>query len=486
MNDTALTKEQKNKLLEEYSVWQEDAQGNVKLISGNLGELIYNEFGYNFLTTFDTDEIYYYAGGHFKKNGEKIIRELTEQFLGCATKEYHKNEVVGYIRDKNHQLRDIFGADLNLLNLKNGVYNLKTRKFTKHKPEYHFLDEMPVNYNPKVKMKVGLKFFKDVVAETDIPLLQEIFGYCLYRSYFIQKAFMFIGDGRNGKSTVLTLLKTMLGNENVSGVALQDLDNSRFATASLYHKMANIYPDITDKSLHRTGKFKMLTGGDMISAEVKFKDYFNYINYAKLIFSCNKLPEAKDDSSAFFRRWIIINFPYAFEGANCDKKILEKLTTDKELSGLLNWSLTGLRRLLKNADFTNTVSTDEMRETYQRLASPIAAFVMDCVEIKHDCFVTKDDFFAAFCDYCRVKRLPPVAKNIFSMKIQEYVKVNDYRATISGNRVYSWLGIGLSGTSGMSGYNHILISQVGEGYSNIKIEKYIDNSDMMDTTGGEQ
>ena len=69
---------------------------------------------------------------------------------------------------------------------------------------------------------------------------------------------------------------------------------------------------------------------------IKFKNYFNYVNYAKLIFSCNKLPEAKDDTSAFFRRWILINFPYTFEGVNCDKKILEKLTTEKELSIYVN------------------------------------------------------------------------------------------------------------------------------------------------------
>lgn len=480
-----LTDEQKQDLMDKYTVWEEkyDSKGNPlknTIILPNLAELIYHELGYHFLTTYDNEEIYSYNGGYFESNGSQVIKDMVEQFLGDYTKEHYKNEIVGYIRDKNYKKRKIFETNIDLLNLKNGVYNLKTRKFTEHKPDYYFLNEIPVEYKPKTKMKIGKKFFKDVVAAADIPLLQEIFGYCLYRSYFIQKAFMFIGDGRNGKSTVLSLLKTMLGKENVSGVALQDLDNSRFATASLYNKMANIYPDITDKALHRTGKFKMLTGGDNISAEIKFKDYFNYVNYAKLIFSCNKLPEAKDDTSAYFRRWILINFPYTFEGENCDKKILDKLTTDKELSGLLNWSLTGLRRLLKIGDFTNTISTDEMRETYQRLASPIAAFVMDWVEIKHDCYITKDDLFTAFCEYCRINRLPPVAKNTFSMKLHEYAQVNDYRASVSGNRVYSWLGIALSEMSKMSMYNHTLNTYDSDFHA-LKKGNNLDNLDTLDT-----
>lgn len=475
-----LTDERKKDLLQDYTVWMEDDKGNSKLNLPNLGELIFNELDYYFLTTIDNEQIYCYNGGYYEPTGEQIIKDCVEQFLEDQTKEHYKKEVIGYIRDKNYQKRELFESNIDLINLKNGVYNLKTRKFTDHKPENYFLNEIPVDYNPKVKMKIGLKFFKDVVAENDVPLLQEIFGYCLYRSYFIQKAFMFIGDGRNGKSTVLSLLKTMLGTRNVSGVALQDLDISRFATASLYHKMANIYPDITDKALNKTGKFKMLTGGDMISAEIKFRDHFNFVNYAKLIFSCNKLPEAKDDSSAYFRRWILINFPYTFEGANCDKKILEKLTTEKELSGLLNWSLKGLRRLLKNGDFTNTISTDEMRDTYQRLASPIAAFVMDWVEIKHDGYIKKDDFFDAFCEYCRINRLPVIAKNVFSMKIHEYVKVSDYRPKIGSNRVHCWMGIGLSDVSKMSKYNLILNACEEESYDN-KIGKHPDNLDTHDT-----
>ena len=57
--------------------------------------------------------------------------------------------------------------------------------------------------------------------------------------------------------------------------------------------------------------FKMLTGNDTVSGEHKFKDRFDFRSYAKLIFSCNKIPETKDKSIAYFRRWIIINFTHS-------------------------------------------------------------------------------------------------------------------------------------------------------------------------------
>jgi len=65
-----ITDEQKQKLLQDYSVWEEDDKGNVKLILPNLGELIYNAFDYNFLTTKDNEEIYCYNGGYYEPKGE--------------------------------------------------------------------------------------------------------------------------------------------------------------------------------------------------------------------------------------------------------------------------------------------------------------------------------------------------------------------------------------------------------------------------------
>ncbi len=443
---------QKRQLLNEYNVWEEsfNSKGTLvarRLIIPNLGELIYSGLSQRFITIIDNGEIYRYNGGYYESDGEMVIRKLTQDFLDQETRETYKNETVGYIKDKNYQKREIFSSNPMLVNLKNGVYNLETGEFTDHSPDYFFLNELPVIYNKDAKIDKIKEFLYQVVKDEDVPLLQEVFGYCLYRKYSIQKAVMFLGEGANGKSTVLSLLTKLLGKENISSISLQELAESQFACCNLYGKLANIYPDVTDKALYQTGIFKMVTGGDLLTADRKYRDPFNFVNYAKLIFSANRLPETKDDTDAYFRRWVFINFPNRFEGAACDPNLLEKLTTDEEMSGLLNFALEGLKRLLENNAFTNTPTTDDMRESYKRLASPIAAFVMDCVEIGAEGYVLKDDLYNAFIGYCAQNNLPGMAKNAFSMRLHEHVRVNDYRPTIAGKRANAWQGIVLGETT---------------------------------------
>ena len=91
----------------------------------------------------------------------------------------------------------------------------------------------------------------------------------------------------------------------------------------------------------------MLTGGDPIPAEEKFKTPFWFINSAKLLFSANEIPKTPDESDAFFARPIIINFPNQYLGRKADPYLLRKLTTKAELSGLLKIVLRRLPRVLE-------------------------------------------------------------------------------------------------------------------------------------------
>ncbi len=103
--------------------------------------------------------------------------------------------------------------------------------------------------------------------------------------------------------------------------------------------------------------------------EEKFKNPVYFENYAKLIFSANELPYTDDTSDVFFRRWIILDFPYQFvdvpdiENENerqKDPTIDEQLHTQQELSGVLNWALGGLDHLLKQNRFSENTHSREI------------------------------------------------------------------------------------------------------------------------------
>jgi putative DNA primase/helicase len=432
--------------------FDEDGKFVPKLLADELmGE-------YTFITMKDNEQIYVYSEGFYQPYAESLIKQECKARLEEEYRINRVHEVLDYIKASTFQNRREEAP--NLVPLKNGVLDIATGELKTHSPEYMFFNLLPVEYNPNATCPKILKFLGEItVTKEDVDLLLEVVGYCLHRDYVIAKALMLVGEGANGKSTFLALVKAFLGTENVSGRSLQDLEEHRFAKADLHHKLANIYSDLPDKALYRTGTFKMLTGRDLITAEKKFMNSFNFVNYAKLLFSCNKVPEAYDDTSAFFRRWIITVFPNQFIGSNCDPYILSKLTSPEELSGLLNLVLDSLKKLLERGTFSYSKTTEELKEDYIRKSSPIAAFIMDCIEVDVDAFIEKKALFKVFAAYCRGKSLPIVTETTFFKNLPQHVAVIDLRAAIGKKgRFSAFKGIRYSeGVSSVSTVSRVFL-----------------------------
>jgi len=398
---------------------------------------------YIYLTRIDDQNIFIWQPiiGTYCRYGEEQIINETEKRLKKYLRRCRQLEVINVIRSRT--IQKIKEASRYIIVLKNGAYNLKTGKLTKFDPNHFIVNALPVKYDPTAKTDIIEKFVSEIVYKEDIQVLQEIAGYCLWRDYNFHKAVMLVGAGANGKSTFLELLRAMLGNENVSTVSLQEITTSRFAISGLFGKLANIYPDLTDSMLKQTGKFKMLTGGDTIAGEYKYKDMFQFKNYAKLIFSANKLPESPDDTHAFFRRWIIIHFPNTFtaDDPKTDKNLIRKLTTEKNLSGFLNWALIGLKRLLKNQKFSYEKSTEETRRDYIIASAPVKAFVLDRLEVDPKAFITKAKLYDAFLKYCRKKKLPSLLQNRFTLELRMYAEyIVPTKRKIEGKQARGWVG----------------------------------------------
>ena len=219
----------------------------------------------------------------------------------------------------------------------------------------------------------------------------------------LQKAMLFDGSGGNGKGVFIGAVKAVIGPANICARSLQDLEFNRFATADLFGKRANIYADLPDTALKTTGRFKILTGGEPVTAEKKFGQPFTFVPYDKQIYSANIIPEAPDDTPAFFGRWLIIKFPNAFpEGdPRRNPRLLAELSTPENLSGFLNWALEGLARLRKNDfRFTAGKTTDATREEYKRRSNPIHAFLEEYCKLGPEFEVQKDKLYRAYVEFC--------------------------------------------------------------------------------------
>jgi P4 family phage/plasmid primase-like protien len=309
---------------------------------------------YHFKTMSDTKEIYYYdeSKGIYVSGAEIIIESQAELMTDGTVSTSTVNEAMNHIRRRTYTNRTEFDAsEPHILNLQNGLLNIDTLDLKEHSHDQLSLVRLPVTYDPKVKCPNILKFLGEVLHPQDVFTAMQIIGYCLYKTAEYEKAIILVGSGSNGKSVFLKILEALVGSQNTSHIALQDLDKERFAAAGLYCKMVNTFADLKQLKLTSSGIFKMLVSGDSIRAQNKFKDPFSFRNYAKLIFSANKIPESDDDSYAYYRRWLILEFENIFEDENRDTKLIEKLTTPEELSGLLNLTLIALKKLRKDNGF---------------------------------------------------------------------------------------------------------------------------------------
>ncbi|PWU80347.1 MAG: hypothetical protein DLM72_12660 [Candidatus Nitrosopolaris wilkensis] len=235
---------------------------------------------YIFVTMRDNEEVCYYNGqGLYGLGGESLINELCE--LMCPQIKTHElNEIVGHIKRRTYVDRLKFDSNIDVLNLRNGLLNIKTKELHPHTPAYLSIVQMPTEYKPEAECPKILEFFKDVLRSEEVDIMFRLIAYCLHKNCEYEKAAMLYGTGANGKGVVIRIIERFLGEDNCSHRSLQHLDTNRFAVADVCGKLVNTFADLKSVKLSETDNFKMLVSGDSISGEHKFENSFKFRNFA--------------------------------------------------------------------------------------------------------------------------------------------------------------------------------------------------------------
>lgn len=356
-------------------------------------------------------------------DGVEKIDEIAARALSNLYKSYYVDEVVKLIRKTT--LRNQFPeAPLNLIGLKNGVYDLNTDNLLSFNPTHYLRQSLPIEYDPDAKCPETDKFIDQVVPGYR-NTIYELAGYFLYREYVYAVIFIFLGEGDNGKSTLLNLFKSFLGAENISTVTMQQLAKDTFASADLYGRLANLCDDIPSNPIKITGQLKMLTGRAPMRGQFKNHDAFDFVNYAVLVFTCNELPPTYDNTEAWFKRPIVINFPNKFVRGTpeCNPDIIRKITTPQELSGLFNEAIRALRNLLKRHTFTNEKTKEQKKKEYIMKSSPAQYFIQEFIEPNPNSvgYMEKGTLYREHVQFVRNKlHRRPVSSEQFSRLLKIY------------------------------------------------------------------
>jgi putative DNA primase/helicase len=383
--------------------------------------------------------LYRYDGGVYRADGDRFARVRSREVLGERWRRRHVDEVVSWLHSEHPAIGEHPAAGL--LNVRNGLVNLRTLELRPHSPEVTSTIQLPVEWDPEARCPAVERFLGEVLPEDALDLVLEIFGYATYPGNPLRVAVLLLGPGRNGKSVFLNLLTALLGAGACSVMSLQSLAENKFAVAELFGKLANICGDLDARAVHRSDAFKQIVGGDPMSAERKYGQPFSFRPYALPVFSANEAPISADQSEAWFDRWVIVPMTRRFSESEVDPFLTAKLTTPAELSGLLALAVKALQRLLVRGSFDRPESVRKAGEQYRDKLDSVRGFVGEACIIEPNYWTPRPAVYAAYRGWCKTSGRLPVSVDRFNDHLRGSYPMRVSESTRRGVR--GWQGVAL-------------------------------------------
>lgn len=317
---------------------------------------------------------------------------------------------------------DLDDQNANLIAFRNGIYDLNTDTLQPFNPNIVITNRIPWDYNPAAYSKLADETLNNIACNDEQvrKILEECVGACFYRSNTLGggKAFILTGEGSNGKSTFIEIIQSILGRKNYSVLDFKNLDD-KFSTIMLFGKLANLGDDISDEFNSDVSVFKKIVTGNEIDAQQKGQPKFEFKPFCKLIFSANTIPRIRDHTGAAQRRLLIIPFDAHFSknDPNYDNTIIWKLKEQDAMEYFIRIGVEGLKRVVNNKCYSDSVKVDEQLEEYRIENNPVLSFVND-VGIESIENEPTTMVYLRYSTYCAESGFKPLARNIFPKQMK--------------------------------------------------------------------
>lgn len=377
--------------------------------------------------------------GIYRPRGDSFVKEKSEELLGAEATNTRVNELLSKIKRRNTvDSWEMDGCDPSPFRLvvENGVLDLRAGELDEYDSDEYHRSRIDVRYNPDAECPAIDEFLHDVLPDDeDVETMYRVIAHSLLKEYVDSKAVLLVGDGRNGKSILLSLIEQFLSDRNISGRSLQDITGDRWAPADLHGSLANVNGDMSEQEVRDVSTFKQMTGNDTVTGDIKYENPVRFENHATMVFAANGVPEMPDEDMALWARWVYLNFPYTF-GPNGDKeaepkrKILNRITAEKELEGLLARCVEEIREWWNEGRdfFPNVGKPSEVRRRMKRASDPVAVFAEECLAFPEPDEVSGYDEMAettytvreVYELYAESEDIPQIDKSRFGDNLLDY------------------------------------------------------------------
>jgi putative DNA primase/helicase len=376
------------------------------------------------------NEVIYLFNSEYWKS---IDNEVFKDFLGKVALKLGVQKYDAKVHTFRDELFKQFLADASLkeikssntttlINLKNGTFEITPKKqiLREFRQSDFITYQLPFSYNKDEKAPLFQTFLNRVLPEKELQnILAEYLGSVFVKSQVLklEKVLLLYGSGANGKSVVFEIIKSLLGEDNITSNALQSLTkNDSYCRALLSNKLLNYASEINGKLEAQT--FKQLASGEPIEVNVKYKNPYIMTDYAKLMFNTNELPKQVENTPAFFRRFIILPFKVTIPENEQDKELSNKII-EKELSGVFNWVLDGLQRLLNHKSFTESEIAKEEILQFRKESDSVLMFLAENNYIKSSTNrINRTELYQKYQQHCIEFGNKPVSQSNFYKRLE--------------------------------------------------------------------
>lgn len=366
---------------------------------------------------------HYFNGEYYQLLNINTLNQITlVELPNLSIKQ--NNEVFHKLKALCSQ-NEIHEASSIYIGVKNGVFNLETKRLEPFSEHLVITSKIDTNYDPDAQSDLLKTFIQDISDDNiDIEnLLYQMIGYTLYSNNKFGVAFYLYSNGSNGKSSLMHIIKGLVGKEHTTSLSIKELTD-KFSKAHLYGSHLNLTDDVdTDAIINNTGVLKSLITGEHINAQHKYGSPFDFIPRTKFILAGNDLFSTSDDSYGFFRRLIIVPMTRTFDNISNikDPFILDKLNTDEVKSALLNKALNGLLEAINNKGITEPEISKEYKAQYRTDNSPIRQFVAHSEEQEVSLFLgrTTTKAYQNYKNWCLENGFKAVNSNKFGKQLKQ-------------------------------------------------------------------
>lgn len=317
-------------------------------------------------------------------------------------------------------------------------------------------------------------------------MLYETIGSSLFKTAILNKAFIYKGCGRNGKSKIFRILEALIPKQ-CSHEHLEQLcskSDSKSTIKKLFNCTVNISEDQTQPKYVNTSYLTRLIAGEPISIEEKGKRNFppiTFTNDATLLFSVNEVIKFKQEVGiALTDRFVVIPFNATFTDENGNRKIDigQKLCQPLPLQIIATRAILEFFKVLNNGKFTIPDNVKQETDRYFMQDNNALEF---CNLFQIKTFISKTEYYKRYDDWCRMNFYEPLTNSQFGKQVLA-LGYRSERYSFDGKRIYYYVNSSFKNNESSSIYQDFKNQNKTSDFETYLCKQFDDEERVVDTS----